>query len=494
MELRSDFRQATPVCGPGPRIVVIGGGASGVLMALHLLRATPTASIVLIEKSDLLGCGIAYGTRDPAHLLNTRVSSMSAYADDPEHFLRWLRGAVDPQACPFSFVSRAVYGRYLAETLAQAPGRARLTCLRGKARRLVPMPSRVAVHLADGQVLEADHVVLATGHALPPAEPDSAVSLPWGPQPALDPDADVLLVGPGLTMVDQVLTLLAAGHRGRIVAVSRRGLLPQVHADAGPAAIRQSDLPLGAPVSHLMRWLRARAARSIAAGGDWRGVVDGLRPHMQRLWQAMDTQRRCRMAKQKDRICSACGKRWIRTRARFLRHACTWWEAHRHRLPPCSAQSLTQARADGRLTLRRATFLGEIHKTDGQIEVRLRAVGATQTEQHLFHRVIDCRGIRRDVARYAAPVIRQMLDDGLAQVDPLRLGIVVDAQARVLHPDGTPLVGVSAIGPVSRSAFWEITAIPDIRVQAAWLAENSVPPAFNHNARAGSPAKTNEVM
>ncbi len=366
--------------------------------------------------------------------------------------MRWLRAAVDPKACPFSFVSRAVYGRYLAETLAQAEGRARLTCLRGEARRLVPEADKVAVHLADGRVLQADHVVLATGHALPPTDPESAVSLPWGRQPALDPEADVLLVGTGLTMVDQVLTLLAAGHRGRIVAVSRRGLLPQVHADARPEAIAYSDLPLGAPVSHLMRWLRMRAAHSVAAGGDWRGVVDGLRPHVQRLWQAMDT----------------------KARARFLRHACTWWEAHRHRLPPCSAQSLAQARADGRLTLRRAAFLSAIRKPEGGIEVLLRPSGGMHTEQHLFHRVIDCRGIRRDIARYAAPVIRQLLNDGLAQVDPLRLGIVVDAQARVLRPDGSPLEGVSAIGPVSRSAFWEITAIPDIRLQAAWLAENSV--------------------
>ncbi|MGY6634194.1 MAG: FAD/NAD(P)-binding protein [Alkalilacustris sp.] len=432
----------------GPRIVVIGGGASGVLMVLHLLRRSATARIVLVEKTDLLGCGVAYGTRDPAHLLNTRVSSMSAYADDPNHFLTWLRAEVDPDACPFSFVSRAIYGQYLAAALATAEGRDRLTCRRGEAVRVSPAQDGVLVRLADGHVLSADHVVLATGHALPQADPGSAVSLPWGQGALPDPHGDVLLVGTGLTMVDQVLSLLAAGHRGRIEAVSRRGLLPQVHADASPAVIAKSDLPLGAPASVLMRWLRARVAVTVSEGGDWRSVVDGLRPHVQRLWQAMDTD----------------------ARARFLRHACTWWEVHRHRLPPCSAQRLEKTRAEGRLSLRRAAFKGAERRPDGTIEVRLRPVGASSDELRCFDHVVDCRGIRRDPEHHAAPVIRQMLRDGLAHVDPLRLGIVVDAQARVLRPDGTVLPGTHAIGPVSRSAFWEITAIPDIRVQAAWLA------------------------
>jgi uncharacterized NAD(P)/FAD-binding protein YdhS len=452
MDLSQDFGTNERASGRhgriGPRIVVIGGGASGVLMVLHLLRRSATARIVLLEKTDLLGCGVAYGTRDPAHLLNTRVSSMSAYADDPDHFLTWLRAEVDPNACPFSFVSRAVYGQYLAASLATAEGRDRLTCRRGEAVRVSPAQDGVLVRLADGHVLSADHVVLATGHALPKADPGNGITLPWGQGALPDPDSDVLLVGTGLTMVDQVLTLLAAGHRGRIEAVSRRGLLPQVHADAGPAMIAESELPLGAPASVLMHWLRARVAVTVAQGGDWRSVVDGLRPHVQRLWQAMDTD----------------------ARTRFLRHACTWWEVHRHRLPPCSAQRLEKARAEGRLTLRRAAFLGAARSPDGTTLVRLRPTGASGDELRSFDHVVDCPGIRRDPERNAAPVIRQMLRDRLAHVDPLRLGIVVDARARVLRPDGTVLPGIHAIGPVSRSAFWEITAIPDIRVQASWLA------------------------
>ncbi|TVP97540.1 MAG: FAD-dependent oxidoreductase [Roseinatronobacter sp.] len=454
MELKPDFGTPDRLGDIGSRIVVIGGGASGVLMALHLLRRNSTARIILIEKSDLLGCGVAYGTRDPAHLLNTRVSSMSAYADDPDHFLTWLRTAVDPAACPFSFVSRTIYGRYLAETLSQADGCERLSCLRGEAIRLSLTGGGVLVRLADGRVLAADHVVLATGHALPETDPDSAISLPWGNDALPAPDAGVLLVGTGLTMVDQVLTLLDAGHRGRIEAVSRRGLLPKPHADAAASVIASDDLPLGQPVSIAMRWLRDRVADTEAQGGDWRSVVDGLRPHVQRLWQVLD----------------------MHDRARFLRHACTWWEVHRHRLPPCSAERLAVARAEGRLILSRAAFRGADRKPDGSIAVRLRPTNCATEDIRTFQHVVDCRGIRRDPARHAAPVIRQMIAERLAYVDPLGLGIVVDRRARVLRPDGSTLPRLTAIGPVSRSAFWEITAIPDIRQQAAWLSETLVKP------------------
>lgn len=448
MDLKPDFRSGAGSGGTGPRIVIVGGGASGVLMALHLLRRSPTVRVALIEKTDLLGCGVAYGTRDPEHVLNTRVSSMSAFADEPDHFLSWLRVTVDPAACPFSFVSRALYGRYLAETLGQAAGRDRLRCIRSEVIRLLPAEGGAVVQLVDGRVLPADHVVLATGHALPQPDPEATVDLPWtdGAPPA--PDADILIVGTGLTMVDQVLTLLAAGHRGRIEAVSRRGLLPQAHADAAPDPIDKRDLPLGQPVSRLTGWLRKRVTDHEQKGGDWRSVVDGLRPHVQELWQALDTD----------------------ARSRFLRHACAWWEAHRHRLPPGSAGRIAVAIAEGRLVLRRAAFLGARRNADSTITASLRPSGTKTGEPRIVHRVIDCRGIRRDPVRNAAQVVRNMLSDGLAHVDPLRLGIAVDGQAKVLRPDGSPLRGVVAIGPVSRSAFWEITAIPDIRAQAALLA------------------------
>jgi uncharacterized NAD(P)/FAD-binding protein YdhS len=74
-------------------IIIIGGGASGVLLALHLLRGPDRRfEVTIIERRAELGAGVAYATNHPDHLLNVRASNMSAFPDDPGHFVRWLAG------------------------------------------------------------------------------------------------------------------------------------------------------------------------------------------------------------------------------------------------------------------------------------------------------------------------------------------------------------------------------------------------------------------
>jgi uncharacterized NAD(P)/FAD-binding protein YdhS len=48
-------------------------------------------------------------------------------------------------------------------------------------------------------------------------------------------------------------------------------------------------------------------------------------------------------------------------------------------------------------------------------------------------------------------------------MDPLRLGLELDASGRVLHADGTPDPALFVLGPPARAAFWETIAVPDIR-------------------------------
>src|SRR5262245_62594715 len=84
----------------GCRIAVIGGGFSGVMTAIHLLwRCNPGERVYLVERGDRVGPGLAYGTLHPRHLVNVRAENMSAFADEPDHFVRWLDGAGAETPC-----------------------------------------------------------------------------------------------------------------------------------------------------------------------------------------------------------------------------------------------------------------------------------------------------------------------------------------------------------------------------------------------------------
>jgi uncharacterized NAD(P)/FAD-binding protein YdhS len=162
-------------------VLVVGGGASGVLAAAHLLERPGSLCVTLIEERELLGCGVAYSTNDPAHLLNTRVASMSAFPDRPDHFLDWLRSGPDPLAHPDGFVARGTYGRYLASLLVPWQGSARLSCLHASCRGAEePARGGIAAHLSDGRVrvLLGDAAILATGHALPEAGSHPLIFVP----------------------------------------------------------------------------------------------------------------------------------------------------------------------------------------------------------------------------------------------------------------------------------------------------------------------------
>lgn len=438
-------------------VVIVGGGASGVLMALHLLsRDLPGLRVTLIEPRAGLGRGIAYSTPDPDHLLNTRVSNMSAYPDDPGHFLRWLQarpgsGAIDGQ----SFVSRATYGAYLTGLLVpwRQPGAdAALRVVRATCTGLREHDDKVVVQLETGETVTGDHAIMATGHVLPVPDPEGLLTPAWQALPVPASAGPVIILGSGLSMVDQVLTLLRSGHEGGIVALSRRGLLPRWHEATRPLDVAPESLPLGAPVSRTLRWIRDLAEQSRLAGSTWRDAVDGIRPHVQQLWRDWPPAER----------------------ARFLRHAASWWEVHRHRIPPDSARIIAEAGASGQLRLVRAAFLRAERDDAGTLQAVVRAHGEAGQTRLQASRIIDCRGIRRDARSHAAPLMRDLLDQGRARIDAFGLGPEVTEDCRLIDAEGRASIRVQALGPVTRATFWEVTAIPDIREQAARLAQGLV--------------------
>jgi len=67
-------------------VAIVGGGASGTILAAQLARRGVESA--LIDGSGRAGKGVAYSTTEPAHLLNVRAEGMSAWAGEPDHFAK----------------------------------------------------------------------------------------------------------------------------------------------------------------------------------------------------------------------------------------------------------------------------------------------------------------------------------------------------------------------------------------------------------------------
>ncbi|MFO7250713.1 MAG: FAD/NAD(P)-binding protein [Actinomycetes bacterium] len=444
-----------------PSIAIVGGGASGTLAAIHLLRlarasGTPV-DVTLIDRYGRHAAGQAYATADPSHLLNARAVQMSAIDGEPDHLVAWARAqGLDATG----FLPRAAYGRYLRETLAAAADPPERT-LRPVTATAVALDADLAVRLADGRRIAADAVILALGNRPPaplpgvPAHPRH-IADPWAGDAlaAIDDGAPVLVVGTGLTMVDVALTVTRA-HPGTVVyALSRRALLPRPHR-ADPAPPYPVRLPPGGPlrVAGLLAAVR-RAVRE--NGGEWHGVVDGLRPRIPELWRRLD----------------------VDQRRLFVRRVARYWEIHRHRMPPAAAAAVAELRERGRLRLLRGRLRGAEPVADGLLARADLDGGPAELRVGW---IVNATGPGCDVA--ADPFLAGLIAAGTARPDALRLGLDAAPDGAVLDAAGRPSDRLFALGPLLRGLHYETTAVPEIRAQAAALAPRLLRIARSRTAR-----------
>ncbi|MDQ3478636.1 MAG: FAD/NAD(P)-binding protein [Pseudomonadota bacterium] len=398
---------------------------------------------VVIEGGGRAGRGTAYSTIDPAHLLNVPAGSMSAWADVREDFARRTGDET-------TFAQRRDYGAYLRSILDEAVANGCVTLIRGTASRADRGERGWTIGVEGQAPVGADALVLAVGNQPPgrlaalDGAGDRLISNPWTASAreaiaeVAATNAPVLIVGTGLTMVDVVLSLEAQGHGGQIVALSRRGLIPRGHAAYDAAPVLFEDLPKG-NVTTLLLWLRRRAADV-----GWRAAIDSLRPHSQALWQSLGA---------KDQ-------------RRFLRHARPWWDVHRHRIAPQVARLLVEMIGEGRLQV----VAGRVQASrsiDGLAEVIIRQRSQPDVAASRVAYVFNCTGPLHSIAQTIDPLLSKLLGRGYARADDLGIGLAVGDDSRVEGGER-----LWAVGPLTKGAFWEIVAVPDIRVQAAAVADD----------------------
>ncbi|HEX6783664.1 MAG TPA: FAD/NAD(P)-binding protein [Sphingomicrobium sp.] len=420
-------------------VAIVGGGASGTILAAQLARRGIKS--MLIDGSGRMGRGVAYSTTEAAHLLNVRAEGMSAWAGQPDHFAkRFKREGGEARG----FAQRRLFGRYLGEILDEAVASGHVEVRHETAVAARRSGDGWAIQLDGGSSVDAEALVLAVGNQEPEALRAFAgvgshfIRNPWGDESRAAvaelaaAGGSPLLVGTGLTMVDLVLSLDAVGFEGKIVALSRRGLIPRAHADFSPAPV-DGALPDG--LRGLFRWLRRRGAQI-----GWRAAVDSLRPHTFALWQALthDEQRR------------------------FLRHARPWWDVHRHRIAPEVARTVARLVGDGRLEIVAGRIV-DAKATGSGLQVIYRRRGTMVDQSATFDYAFNCTGPLHSIERTKDSLLRSLLDAGSVRPDRLGIGLEVSGTARA----GEHLW---AMGPLTKGRFWEIIAVPDIREQAAIVA------------------------
>jgi uncharacterized NAD(P)/FAD-binding protein YdhS len=448
-------------------VAIVGGGCAGTLVAANLLRHSGAPlRVVLIERSGRFGPGVAYSTQDPQHLLNVPAQGMSAFCDEPSHFLEWSASRLGASAGRDSYLPRGMYGKYLQEVLAESRARARpgrtLELISSEVDGAARVGTGIELLLADATRVRCDRLVLAIGSVEPaaisqlPCDP-RIVTDPWAPGAlhrigdTLDGPGGIagptLVLGTGLSAVDAVLSTCA--KQGRVLALSRGGRLPHAHLPGIRTPAPPPAIPRGAVTLAELEWLvRGHVLSMERLGYDWRDGIDGLRGVIAQLWAILP----------------------VSERRRFLRERVRAWEIRRHRMAPAVATRLHSLLEDGRVTLEAGSVLAARPRIAG-VEVDLAPASRSQRARTLtFARVVVCTGAGTDVMRSANPALRTLLADGSVSPDPLGLGLQTTDEGALIDSHGHTDGRLFTLGALRRGELWETTAVPEIRAQAQNLA------------------------
>lgn len=461
-------------------ILIIGGGYSGAAAAIGLARAASAPlEITVVEPRERVGGGAAYDVDDPAVRLNVEDSLMVVDRDDLGRFARWLDEsgvrAADPGGVTDEgefFARRGDFGRFMTglfrETVRDNPSGSVIRHHRDRVRSLDRSARGFSAGLEGGGRLDAGLVVLAAGNekpaplpVLPPevlAHPGYATD-PWGGRFLADVGVAerVLLIGTGLTAVDMIASLTERGHRGRIDAISRHGLLPRQQGEFPGIAelLRRIAAPVPALVQkhgmpettlQVLRWIRADIAADRENGSGWRDAFDSIRDAARHVWPVLP----------------------VAEKRRFFRHLKSWYDCHRFRVAPQINRIVSQRMDDGSLVVSAARIVAA-GVTDGGLSVSVRDRGREAVRTAAYDRIVNCTGPNPDPAQSGIGFLRQAIGDGLLARDPSGVGLAMNTQCETLAADGVASPALLAVGPMTKGHFGESVAVPQITLQLATL-------------------------
>ncbi|WP_291407086.1 FAD-dependent oxidoreductase [Devosia sp.] len=447
-----------------PVVAIVGGGFTGATIAYHLAEMQIEAEIVVVEPRSALGGGLAYSSQEPAHRINVPATRMSLRTEQPLHFSDWLArtGALSDDADAVSargdlFPRRAIFGRYVQEHLVPHLTTGRIRHLATRAESVEGHSGAFRIDLADGRRLQADLVVLAMTHPSP-ALPAPLVSLaghsalvadPYaeGALGAIPPDANVLIVGMGLTAADVVAGLDRLGHIGGITMLSRHGLRSGRHASTTREAWGDFATQPASTAQGLLKTVRLQLVMARTEGLDWQPVFDVLRTQAPAIWAALS----------------------LVERRRLIRHLRSYWDAHRFRIAPQVAAVMQRREGQGTLRLVAGRLLAATPDKQG-IEVTYRRRRSNGAVPEQFDAVVNTTGPAHGRVIGDNPAFASLAAAGLISADALGLGLATASDGRALGANGNPVASLYIAGPLARATFGELMGLPEVTRYAEFIA------------------------
>jgi uncharacterized NAD(P)/FAD-binding protein YdhS len=437
-----------------PKIAIVGGGCSGVLMILSLLRHYPSrCEITIFDSSEHLGHGVAYATQEAHHLLNVPAGRMGLWSDDHGDFFEWIQSEGLPAEAS-DFVPRMWFAKYLLARLEDekrkssclsSVAHARVSILgvsREEARGWRLIDSSGAEHTADVVILALGLPNVSWPRAVAGIESTKA-SLPqslhvdsWSDQAlkSVTPSSKVLLLGSGLTTVDTILSLRAKGVEAPITVLSRHGRFPISHfPDAPPStAVLQSPLPKTLHEA-------TKKFRELLLQHRWDAAIDAFRPHISAIWSGFTP-------KEQDR---------------FRRHIQPLWDIHRHRMAPKIWARINAQLNSGKLIVQ-AGRLRKVEPLGPRIVATIQPRSGDALQISEFDSVINCTGFGTLDSKSYGGLLTQLVEQKTVTLDRTRTGVVTNGGNSLRIAED-----MYAFGALLRAERWESIAVPELRQQAS---------------------------
>lgn len=452
----------------GPIIAVIGGGFTGAAVAYHLTRAHIPGRVLLFEPRARVGGGLAYSSGDDQHRINVPASKMTLLPDNETHFVQWIEtsGAIDDDPGALGpdgqlYPRRSVFGRYVNAHVAPLIDGRSLRHVQDRVALVKRDGDSWFVQTDNGSAVRADIVIIATTHPAPMAPGLLTRALGGDPRFIADatrtgalsgigPDDRVLVVGNGLTAADVIASLDASGHRGTIVAISRRGLRSRGHALRGYEPFGDFVNPVPASALDLLRRIRSEIRAAASQGLGWHAVIDTVRAQAQTFWPLLA----------------------VAERRKIVRHLRPFWDVHRFRIAPQPDAVIVRRIEDGSLEIVGGSIIGADAKA-GEIAVEWRNRPSRVT-QRAFDAVVVTTGPAHEQVLQSQSYLAGLAHDGWLVPDAVGLGIACDRQGHALSQHGSATQSLFIAGPLARGTFGELMGLPQVSDYARRIAATIV--------------------